>query len=363
MKPETEGVECEWYGMEAPGQKISNMAKSVETLEIGEWYMIADNQLPITSSWLGEDGRFTHQGPYKILAVSGSIAIKVNDGSKDIDCLLGPSRFKKCNETPKAKDVFKVGDWIYAEQSLYADECRDAKHIPVFQLQEITSQGWLRPEKNKVTGVREKYCRLATPEEIPQQKGEPMEYKPQVGEWIIAVTPSETTGCKLQVGKAYRVNHINDTSDYCTVDSPCNGPDIYFKDIRKARPEEIPVENFTKESLEEAKERYPVGTTYRCAGNNKTFYTVETQNFTALKNGTIWGEQGKGCLKKNNKWAEIVSIPAFDTEKLAPLTSFSTVVIDFGDRNFEKECTGIEKMPKEIIVKRKEKIGKRFQLL
>jgi hypothetical protein len=57
--------------------------------------------------------------------------------------------------------------------------------------------------------------------------------------------------------------------------------------------------------LEEAKLRYPIGTNYKCADHSYS-YTVKEQTFTLYSPVTVYGEDGKGCLYHEGKWATIV---------------------------------------------------------
>lgn len=69
-----------------------------------------------------------------------------------------------------------------------------------------------------------------------------------------------------------------------------------------------------KEILEECKKRYPVGTTYRCAGDFDYIYVVQEQSFAIrTKYGDqIHGEHGKGILWENGKFAEIIYTPKIE---------------------------------------------------
>lgn len=73
----------------------------------------------------------------------------------------------------------KVGDWVYAEgKGYYNDDYRSGKYIPLFKVAEISKQSsdnYLRPQEGLSTGVPEKFCRPARPEEIPQEEVEYVE--------------------------------------------------------------------------------------------------------------------------------------------------------------------------------------------
>jgi hypothetical protein len=57
--------------------------------------------------------------------------------------------------------------------------------------------------------------------------------------------------------------------------------------------------------LEQAKKKYPVGTRYKSVVYSGEVYVVEEQTFKHA-NGNIHGEDGKGILYRDGKWAEII---------------------------------------------------------
>jgi len=60
-------------------------------------------------------------------------------------------------------------------------------------------------------------------------------------------------------------------------------------------------------TIEEAKERFPIGTKYKNAGDDTDIvYTVTEQIFDVISDNVIHGEDGKGCLYYYGKWADIV---------------------------------------------------------
>jgi hypothetical protein len=68
-----------------------------------------------------------------------------------------------------------------------------------------------------------------------------------------------------------------------------------------------------EERLRIAKERYPIGTKYICADSNAYSisyeYTIHKQSFSIPDEYQVYGEDGKGCLYHDGKWAEILSKP------------------------------------------------------
>lgn len=60
--------------------------------------------------------------------------------------------------------------------------------------------------------------------------------------------------------------------------------------------------------LKECFKKYPIGTKYKCANSDgDVVYEVNSQSFCIPNDGTIYGEEGKGCLYTNGKYAKIVS--------------------------------------------------------
>ena len=76
-----------------------------------------------------------------------------------------------------------------------------------------------------------------------------------------------------------------------------------------------------EELLEEAKRRYPVGTTYKCASGSYFSNIVSTQDFKIYSEDIIYGESGKGCLYYKGKWAGIA--PSSDSN--APINDEETI--------------------------------------
>jgi len=65
--------------------------------------------------------------------------------------------------------------------------------------------------------------------------------------------------------------------------------------------------------IEEARRRYPVGTTYVSLGGSTIEYTVEQQNFNVFDrpcSPILFGESGKGILYQEGNWARIISRPS-----------------------------------------------------
>ena len=61
--------------------------------------------------------------------------------------------------------------------------------------------------------------------------------------------------------------------------------------------------------LEEANQRYPIGTEYTCATGGSIKYTVTKQSFEYIHFADqVYGEKGKGCLYDKGKWAPITNV-------------------------------------------------------
>jgi hypothetical protein len=136
----------------------------------------------------------------------------------------------------------------------------------------------------------------------------------KVGDWVTVLDTNigspgaiDTFRKNGFTGKVGRV--ITTSSSY-----PYNVNGIWSK-VRKATSEEIAeaqrlMTQLASESLDMekilriCKDNYPVGTTYECACYSQSF-TVDEQSFKI--NGTsIYGENGKGCLFYEGKYAEIL---------------------------------------------------------
>lgn len=106
-----------------------------------------------------------------------------------------------------------------------------------------------------------------------------------------------------------------------------------FNEWRAATPEEVTAYNegvrniseiktkpviLDEALLEEAKRRYPVGTTYKCSFDSNDTYTVRTQAFSMSKSDTVYGEYNKGHLFHEGKWAEIISQESPDVIPVKP---------------------------------------------
>lgn len=58
--------------------------------------------------------------------------------------------------------------------------------------------------------------------------------------------------------------------------------------------------------LSKAKRLYPIGTQYKCAAGGYNVHTVESMDWAPSPPDKIYGEDNKGCIYINGKWAEIV---------------------------------------------------------
>jgi hypothetical protein len=70
--------------------------------KVGDWVMVHENELPITSTWMGEGGRVNHQGPFLIEKIEGYCVHRMSG----IRVSLSFSRFRKAepHEIPKTEE-------------------------------------------------------------------------------------------------------------------------------------------------------------------------------------------------------------------------------------------------------------------
>jgi hypothetical protein len=64
-----------------------------------------------------------------------------------------------------------------------------------------------------------------------------------------------------------------------------------------------------EELLEYAKKKYPIGTKYKSASGDYEVHTVESMDWAFSPAYAVYGEDNKGCIYLNGKWAEIVEPP------------------------------------------------------
>jgi hypothetical protein len=138
------------------------------------------------------------------------------------------------------------------------------------------------------------------------------EWKPQVGDWVVTDNLSNSNGkggmYEGNLGQVWQIGKIIDDW-YSPIESmKFTGGSLKLHNLRKATPSEIDFVNYVdkkEELLEQAKKKYPVGTRYKSAGYSETEYVVEKQTFE-YDDGNIRGEDGKGILYREGKWAEII---------------------------------------------------------
>lgn len=78
----------------------SNISEKWEP-KVGDWVMVHEEELPITSTWLGENGKVKHQGPFLIEKIENACVRKMSG----ISVLLSFGRFRKAepHEIPKTE--------------------------------------------------------------------------------------------------------------------------------------------------------------------------------------------------------------------------------------------------------------------
>lgn len=193
-----------WYYFEAYYDKIPNIAKCDEldndTFSTKEWVMINNRKEYIST------GAWYYNQMYNIKELS----------IKDIQQYLPDGH-------PDKIKGFKVGDWVYAEESYNNDDFRrdnghKDKFIPIFQIQEIRGS-WARPVKGGCSEINIKLLRYATPEEIAkanEAKVNESEFK--IGDWV--KWKSSSSGDSYQVtklsNKGFSVAYEGRNIDYST---------------------------------------------------------------------------------------------------------------------------------------------------
>ena len=96
----------------------------------------------------------------------------------------------------------------------------------------------------------------------------------------------------IGIGKNF---HFNDTSEKSS----------HWKPFSLLYEEGMPWDK-EEDLLSKAKRLYPIGTQYKCAAEGYEVYTVESMGWAPSPADTVYGEDGKGCIYRRGKWAEIV---------------------------------------------------------
>lgn len=308
---------------------------------------------------------------YKVKAIVSRGDYCTVDAPSGSDIFFKDIRKALSSEIPSESPwVPKVGDWCVVEHEVdtsrgmanntslkKGDIFRVSSHDYKMQFFKATDNYWIFPEGKK-SAITLASIRKALPDEISG------DWQPKVGEYAVMEDAGgwsydpKNNGCVGLIDKV-GMKYVDD-KDVLAISGKLVNPKVEcyggkFNNIpisafgkmvcRKALPHEIPQEDL----LKEAKRRYPVGTTYLCASSSECRYTVVAQNFADMGGGTIWGESGKGCLRKAGRWAEIVR-------------PFERVVVDEVPKYPLKVDDCIEKMQSEIIVKRNKKVGRRLIL-
>jgi len=140
-----------------------------------------------------------------------------------------------------------------------------------------------------------------------------IEWKPKVGDWVVTDNLSNGNGGMYEgnLGQVWQIGKIID-GWYSPIESmKFTGGSLELHNLRKVTISEINSVNYVdkkEELLEQAKKKYPVGTRYKTASYSGTEYVVEKQTFE-YDDGNIRGEDGKGILYREDKWAEIIEPP------------------------------------------------------
>ena len=118
------------------------------------------------------------------------------------------------------KSKFKVGDWVYAEKG-HNNDCRNTMYIPLFQVKEVIplnkGELYLRPEKDKVSGLKAVDCRLATDDEIAKVQTLTIAgHEVKFGKYVTAIgcveKPNEDWNMLLLCMNKFSLRFVNHTS-------------------------------------------------------------------------------------------------------------------------------------------------------
>lgn len=161
---------------------------------------------------------------------------------------------------------------------------------------------------------------------------------PKVDDWVVVEKPckssmnkkglistiTEIKNGKLEEFGSYTVYCINDWYEH-------------ISSIRKAEPYEIPVENteLSKEDLlEQAKLKYPIGTTIYCL-HMECNYTIKSLGEFSIENNNSCIRVSNGCrciYDSNIGWAEIISTPETVDKPVEYKVGDYVITKDWSDR-------------------------------
>jgi hypothetical protein len=223
----------------------------------------------------------------------------------------GPIDVRKLSITPAkpAPTEFKVGDWVYAEETATANDQRPSVYVPVFQVVDI-QHDWIRPKKGS-GGIKASLLRHALPHEIPGSTEAPPKPKPP-HELLL-----EEARRRFPIGTMYYpLSAIGDPYD--VPEKVSKGPRwvdhqqgidvgvgyIYLKGkwAQIAQPGE-PALTKNEALLAEARRRFPQGMMYMCARTGCSARVVGT-DYKWWTAHSICEGSSNGFLYDNGKWAE-----------------------------------------------------------
>jgi len=140
--------------------------------KIGDWVMIADKEVWNETNFLGEGGRVTHRGPFKVEDMTGEFVKRMSG----IEVTLNPARFKRASASEIAavekQEDFKAGDWVVVlpEDSYFKNSEKCAQRIRSIDPSPKNTLPYQLEFKNGSTNTYKK-IRKATPEEIADVNG------------------------------------------------------------------------------------------------------------------------------------------------------------------------------------------------
>ncbi len=135
-----------------------------------------------------------------------------------------------------------------------------------------------------------------------------------------------------------------------------------------SKPEEIVLDIIedkipeNESNLDKAKRLYPIGTKYK--EYRGTIYTVEHQSFREFNDSMVYGENNKGCLLYEGKWAEIVSKPEVKEEPVIVTSSLQDMLALQNEG--VKRIVTVQSEKKETLLEKAERlfpIGTKFKAL
>ena len=292
---------------------IWDFIKKEMEYKIGDWCYIIDRG----------SSQLKTGGVYQINEITSSLHFDI-DGTnkKNNGCWVSRKdvRLARPEEIPAVREPgekieerpFKAGDWVWNSE----DGIMQIKEIhfsgATFSAFDKRKEAYYYTTNTKGEGDVYYYTRHALPHEIPETiKPKAMETF-KIGDYV-EITKSSTnwvSDMDQYVGKVVELIRTEGSGRFKIKEDGGRWMWVYGDGHFKRA--SAPVHSL----LEEAKERYPKGTNYKCAFNSGYSHVVENPAlFSECNSDIIHGERGKGCLYYKGKWAEIVKEEALLIEE------------------------------------------------